>query len=76
MVEGARLESVYTGNRIVGSNPTFTASNRFFGCRNKAICSASIAYPTFRPSLGEAVGQTSARLIYGQRDGSVGFEDR
>lgn len=26
MVEGARLESVYTGNRIVGSNPTFTAS--------------------------------------------------
>ena len=30
MVEGARLESVYTGNRIVGSNPTFTASNCFF----------------------------------------------
>ena len=26
MVEGARLESVYTGNRIVGSNPTFTAT--------------------------------------------------
>jgi CheY-like chemotaxis protein len=25
VVEGARLESVYTGNRIVGSNPTFTA---------------------------------------------------
>lgn len=28
MVDGARLESVYTGNRIVGSNPTFTASFR------------------------------------------------
>lgn len=27
MVDGARLESVYTGNRIVGSNPTFTASS-------------------------------------------------
>jgi LacI family transcriptional regulator len=26
VVEGARLESVYTGNRIVGSNPTLTAS--------------------------------------------------
>ena len=26
MAEGARLESVYTGNRIVGSNPTPSAS--------------------------------------------------
>ena len=25
MAEGARLESVYTGNRIVGSNPTPSA---------------------------------------------------
>ena len=25
VVEGARLESVYTGNRIVGSNPTLSA---------------------------------------------------
>ena len=25
MAEGARLESVYTGNRIVGSNPTLSA---------------------------------------------------
>ncbi len=25
MAEGARLESVYTSDRIVGSNPTFTA---------------------------------------------------
>jgi hypothetical protein len=28
VAEGARLESVYTGNRIVGSNPTLSASNR------------------------------------------------
>jgi hypothetical protein len=27
VVEGARLESVYTGNRIVGSNPTLTATH-------------------------------------------------
>ena len=29
MAEGARLESVYTGNRIVGSNPTPSASGLF-----------------------------------------------
>jgi hypothetical protein len=28
VAEGARLESVYTGNRIVGSNPTPSASLR------------------------------------------------
>jgi hypothetical protein len=28
VAEGARLESVYTGNRIVGSNPTPSASKR------------------------------------------------
>ena len=30
VVEGARLESVYTGNRIVGSNPTLSAINLSF----------------------------------------------
>lgn len=29
MVEGARLERVYTRNRIVGSNPSLTASKIF-----------------------------------------------
>ena len=29
MVEGARLESVYTGNRIEGSNPSVSASPKF-----------------------------------------------
>ena len=29
MAEGARLESVYTGNRIVGSNPTPSARTLF-----------------------------------------------
>jgi hypothetical protein len=27
VAEGARLESVYTGNRIVGSNPTPSATD-------------------------------------------------
>jgi hypothetical protein len=30
VAEGARLESVYTGNRIVGSNPTPSAKSRDF----------------------------------------------
>ena len=29
MVEGARLESVYTSNRIVGSNPTLSAKEKY-----------------------------------------------
>ena len=29
VAEGARLESVYTGNRIVGSNPTPSANYPF-----------------------------------------------
>jgi hypothetical protein len=29
VAEGARLESVYTGNRIVGSNPTPSATWQF-----------------------------------------------
>jgi hypothetical protein len=30
VAEGARLESVYTGNRIVGSNPTPSAKTHEF----------------------------------------------
>ena len=35
MVEGARLESVYAGNRIAGSNPASSAKRLFqaFSCR-------------------------------------------
>ena len=36
MVEGARLESVYTGNRIVGSNPTLSAINLAFSVLKSA----------------------------------------
>src|SRR5438445_11408790 len=45
VAEGARLESVYTGNRIGGSNPSLSASPFIF-LRLKAMCatmSASIA---------------------------------
>ena len=41
MAEGARLESVYTGNRIVGSNPTLSAS--IFGLKGVAPISSMIS---------------------------------
>ena len=34
MVEGARLESVYTGNRIAGSNPAPSANEPFRTLQN------------------------------------------
>ena len=36
MAEGARLESVYTGNRIVGSNPTPSARCPFVNVRGRS----------------------------------------
>ena len=37
MVEGARLESVYTSNRIVGSNPTLSAINLISSILNRRV---------------------------------------
>lgn len=51
MVEGARLESVYTRNRIEGSNPSFTAtekdkygSSRLFYFRNTKTSAQYLSY--------------------------------
>lgn len=41
MVEGARLERVYTGDRIQGSNPCLTASFLFLPCEVCALMSVS-----------------------------------
>ncbi len=41
MAEGARLESVYTGNRIVGSNPTLSATT--FGLKGLDPISSMIS---------------------------------
>jgi hypothetical protein len=37
VAEGARLESVYTGNRIVGSNPTPSANGLFATIRSNSL---------------------------------------
>jgi hypothetical protein len=45
VVEGARLESVYTGNRIEGSNPSVSAFGRRSDLRRTQ--SAEVAKETF-----------------------------
>jgi hypothetical protein len=42
VAEGARLESVYTGNRIVGSNPTPSAMSLFVGIRLSTLASINL----------------------------------
>jgi hypothetical protein len=58
VAEGARLESVYTGNRIEGSNPSLSASS--FGLWSLALISSTVSSSgahwlvrtgTFHPSV-------------------------
>jgi hypothetical protein len=37
VAEGARLESVYAGNRIEGSNPSLSASGRILKLSNEKV---------------------------------------
>ena len=46
MVEGARLESVYRGDSIVGSNPTVSATHPIIS----KTCVESLGLPTFLPT--------------------------
>jgi hypothetical protein len=68
VAEGARLESVYTGNRIVGSNPTLSASIRsqLFAPVLKSSSTALIGIgPSFRwvlNSLGHGAAMARATL--------------
>ena len=54
MAEGARLESVYTGNRIVGSNPTPSA--RPFP--------KAVLWPRSEPLRGADFGLLRAELLH------------
>ena len=69
MVEGARLESVYTGNRIAGSNPA-----------SSAICAelrlTAMLYERARSGrpFGESLdGALSNHQVASHRDRSSGF---
>jgi hypothetical protein len=62
VAEGARLESVYTGNRIVGSNPTPSASShRSVPDTWVAVYSRDMGN-TFGPK-GLAIGDAAAEFI-------------
>jgi hypothetical protein len=61
VVEGARLESVYTGNRIAGSNPALSANSHFEGFsaqgrRFKTALFGSILANSSVPLRGALVG--------------------
>ena len=45
MVEGARLESVYRGNSIVGSNPTLSATLQLTAYRHPSPASGNFVRP-------------------------------
>ena len=51
MVEGARLESVYAGNRIVGSNPTPSAIILKLYNYINGLLAQTKPYPSLYPSL-------------------------
>ena len=61
MVEGARLESVYTGNRIAGSNPASSA-NRFVANSNKAHCHVKFLAISKGFSQTDRTSQTGAQV--------------
>ncbi len=63
MAEGARLESVYTGNRIVGSNPTLSAMPFELLC--------FLLTRTFNPSWAAANGKL--RIALASRPAQNGF---
>ena len=44
MAEGARLESVFTGNRNVGSNPTPSASSCKYGLLRWSIATVATVF--------------------------------
>src|SRR5690242_8699723 len=58
VVEGARLESVYTGNRIAGSNPALSASpsKQFVLRRSQTANNRPVprAFPERAPYLGDS----------------------
>ena len=66
MAEGARLESVYTGNRIVGSNPTLSASQVELTAKFSIFCVVPISqnpYAFFRRSAAWSIEDPSACLV-------------
>jgi hypothetical protein len=65
VVEGARLESVYTGNRIAGSNPAPSASKMILAPDNAALFwLGDVLTLTFAPTVA-AICHEQARTMAG-----------
>ena len=64
MAEGARLESVYTGNRIVGSNPTLSATQ---SGPQSCLCSSDCG----QACQQELRGEHNLRQAFGEQGRSV-----
>src|ERR1041384_6918331 len=69
VVEGARLESVYRGNSIQGSNPCLSASLKILCSRLYANCGGNPDPKTSQPHSPQAVARPSGTRsdIFGQR---------
>jgi len=58
VVEGARLESVYRGNPIAGSNPALSAKKWLMGPRQKIGESVYKGNPALSAAVRESIGNT------------------
>ena len=67
MVEGARLESVYRGDSIVGSNPTVSASsgqNAGSLARDQSLVFRRASFPGCDPVPPVAVRSVTDRVVH------------
>lgn len=67
MVEGARLESVYTGNCIWGSNPHLSATSCVTKVAQLFLFYATKFFTSMKQSRGNKVGMFDS--LYGAGDG-------
>ena len=64
MVEGARLESVYTGNRIEGSNPFLSAKSPTSACGAFLRSINTLFKPDFLRLIAVWIGMTISDITF------------
>ena len=74
MAEGARLESVYTGNRIVGSNPTLSAKS---DCCNRTTKPPDrpgfvASFSSYEPRAGVRAATVFAAASWTRMEAAIG----
>ena len=71
VAEGARLESVFTGNRNVGSNPTPSAKSFLFKNYYSGLGARTSVYPNAYPNIEQVPAWPSAEVISAVQDSSA-----